>query len=967
MKKTFLVLVFIFILAYLVVFLFHPNSPKLGADDRYPLSPVFRLQTYHHIWSHYVKMLGGAVPLRMPTLFPAVLFLSVLEKLQLPVFTRQLIEYYLLYLVAGLGTFYLVFLLTDKKSASLVASSIYLFNPYFLFSLIVSRDQTYLWAFYPMLVAFFIRGLLSEKKISGAILLNIVFLFSAPGANNFPLLAIVFMTFVFWIAYFWKFSPEKISLSAALKYCLFCGIIYFLFNSWWIIPFLTQFSSVRQEFAQAYDPLIYLRQLSSQSSFLAVMRLNFETNPTEFVNASNIEIFTSFILPILVMGAVIFRPIKRKLIIFLGMFTFFFIFLAKGAHPPLANVYEWIYLNLPGFLIFRSPVNKFGMAVSLGYAFLAGIAIAQIAFYFVNKLRVAGFLLLLIICPFLFAYLIPYFKKEVKFIQYPNVIPDYYYSAKDWLSSENDDFRLLSLPANAVIVDYLWSDGSRFRGYDFVMDLWQRPIVDFLAGDAKDEPIRFQALKPLGQKQLRNIYPQIITDYKSMPIMRLMNIKYVLLHRDANWQVFDITSPEETKTILESQQKLSLYKSFGELDFYKINDFLPHLYATDKAFLVSGNLNSVFAVLAETNFLEKKPALLITDQMSDKEISQAMGNTNLAIFINSQLEDLSIDILKTKYRETANKRKEFKIRKSGLFELWIESGNLSSFGKVDLNFVSLAKILFFKIGDLITQQISLDRNSYPLNSQRWNKVAEMQLDSGDYLLTTYDETIDKMIGEVVLVPSDERKKTSSTVLKQFENNKIWPIFVFSRMKADAGEKFFSEKTIERKVTLPMKMVFNQFIIDQGKLILQNSLALKKGENRVSYRPKSIAGGAQLILEPKEISLLLKAEKNINLSFRSINPSLYEFEMENKKPAWIVFSESYHPEWKIRPEKSNSDENHFIVNGYANAWYLTGNNRSGYKLEFGLQKYFWIGLAISTTAILFIVLFKIFAKLLKRKK
>lgn len=127
----------------------------------------------------------------------------------------------------------------------------------------------------------------------------------------------------------------------------------------------------------------------------------------------------------------------------------------------------------------------------------------------------------------------------------------------------------------------------------------------------------------------------------------------------------------------------------------------------------------------------------------------------------------------------------------------------------------------------------------------------------------------------------------------------------------------------------------------------------------------------------------------NLLIQKINPTKYKVKIEDAyEPFYLIFSESYHPGWQAyintdtmqcnpmttyenvnitecQPEsiffeikdltrlfeKSIPEENHLVVNSYANAWYIdpqklgTGENFS-ITLYFKPQFYFYIGLIIS---------------------
>ena len=141
----------------------------------------------------------------------------------------------------------------------------------------------------------------------------------------------------------------------------------------------------------------------------------------------------------------------------------------------------------------------------------------------------------------------------------------------------------------------------------------------------------------------------------------------------------------------------------------------------------------------------------------------------------------------------------------------------------------------------------------------------------------------------------------------------------------------------------------------------------------------------------EISKLPSSEQvyHPQISFKKINPTKYKVKIENAaQPFFLVFSESYHPQWKAYLDKNfNSEQiayynstnvkefrheqkfslrdisylfakplkenNHFIANGYANAWYIdpkgvdaAGDGKFIVTLYFWQQILFYLGLMIS---------------------
>jgi hypothetical protein len=132
----------------------------------------------------------------------------------------------------------------------------------------------------------------------------------------------------------------------------------------------------------------------------------------------------------------------------------------------------------------------------------------------------------------------------------------------------------------------------------------------------------------------------------------------------------------------------------------------------------------------------------------------------------------------------------------------------------------------------------------------------------------------------------------------------------------------------------------------------------------------------------------KSNYTPTITFQKMNPTRYEVKVENAtSPFFLVFSESYHTEWKAYIEdksfvsddviayyenvnvkevnhsmkftpgdvlylfkESVNDDEHFLANGYANAWYIDpkeiGEENFTIALYFRPQSYFYLGLFIS---------------------
>jgi len=106
---------------------------------------------------------------------------------------------------------------------------------------------------------------------------------------------------------------------------------------------------------------------------------------------------------------------------------------------------------------------------------------------------------------------------------------------------------------------------------------------------------------------------------------------------------------------------------------------------------------------------------------------------------------------------------------------------------------------------------------------------------------------------------------------------------------------------------------------------------------------------------------------LTLQYDMVNPTKYIVRVNADRPFIMIFSESFNEEWKISVQDSNKEFEHFIINFYANGWYIDKVGNFEIVLEYAPQKILNLGIAISTvTAIILIVLSAILCVLHKRE-
>lgn len=131
----------------------------------------------------------------------------------------------------------------------------------------------------------------------------------------------------------------------------------------------------------------------------------------------------------------------------------------------------------------------------------------------------------------------------------------------------------------------------------------------------------------------------------------------------------------------------------------------------------------------------------------------------------------------------------------------------------------------------------------------------------------------------------------------------------------------------------------------------------------------LSSNAQKI--PVDGNCLLQLSPTTDVKFRQANPTRYNLEVEAQDDFWLVFSESFHSDWKayIVDDRSTVNQDwyewsalltwfaengqrselvdHYQVNAFANGWYVPKTGKYTITLEFIPQRLYEIGLIISS--------------------
>lgn len=95
-----------------------------------------------------------------------------------------------------------------------------------------------------------------------------------------------------------------------------------------------------------------------------------------------------------------------------------------------------------------------------------------------------------------------------------------------------------------------------------------------------------------------------------------------------------------------------------------------------------------------------------------------------------------------------------------------------------------------------------------------------------------------------------------------------------------------------------------------------------------------------------------------VEFTQYSPVYYSGKIKLDKEGFVIFSESFHPDWQLRLSNSQGTfvpEERFLANMYANAWFV-GQGEYNFELEFTPQRNLYKGLIISGITFLSVMIF-----------
>jgi hypothetical protein len=924
-------LLFVSGLALIPVLWFMPGHWVFGTDAAFPPNPVEVFWRRQFVWNQV--LLGGTDrSLDLPNTEFFMGLQAALAGVGLNLAVEQTIVNIVLYGLEGFSFYYFMSVLFKPRGLKttvirLTGTTFYVLNFY----------QVYLWINIqiapvatviatPLTLAVITRSLESKRvdRTSLGVMLAAAFLGAPMGTEPPSLFSYMFITVAYFLFFslamgYWKTVASSL-LSARIF--LILGGTFVLANMYWILPsanFIVKSNYLNSQYgSQVYSVNVLLAWTTQYTSLLNVFRVlgdlflydSWGGQPyTPWFSAYETNIILvslSFLLPLLAFAAPLVSARNPK-VLFFSAFSLVILFLVKGIHEPAGWVYSWLVANLPGFWIFRAPWQHF---FSVGILCLAFLGATTCGWIFQTLERRNKMMAVMIICiilvstiafnqVFISGKMIPTDMGDSGYHGYYNVglertMPGYVYQASDWVNSLNQDINIAVLPyAQSNVYDWGFAAAS-----DFTPTLFNKGVLEQQYGQGTAPPNSMQLMynmfaTTLNQEQLSN----------ASKILSLLNAGYVLERKDFVYNFYGGTS--DSPSFIESQLNelngLQLDKSFGAWDFYRNDYVLPKVYGAGNVIFVNGSLQSLYA-LTNTQYIQNQNALYFSYQQPADQVNLAYGLASVRI--NEQTDPLASFVNST-------------------------GGNFSWYPSGDANV------------------------SFPII------VAKDYVGSKPVISTNGKGTPDMIIFN--------SSQDAPYVFPTFASNN-WTAFNSTLVYIQTGSSPLQIDSIYTDGSPASDVVGVWW--ESGWMGMTTS--------PITY-PIFIPANEKAIIQINHLSSTVQVETTSlspptftqaptaspTVSFRTIDPTTYQVEVSTSHPFLLVFSSPYDTQWKAfygTPyllqlfSPSIPEEDHLMVNGYANGWYVNKIGNFTMTLYYTAQNLYYIGLVITVVfTILLIVM------------
>ena len=501
----------------------------------------------------------------------------------------------------------------------------------------------------PAMLGLYILSLKKGFDIKYVVLLTFVTLLMS--AYNPTLMLINFIVLALFFVFFVVVVDRK-KIWSALKFNIIFLLAYFAVSLYWALPLIDYTTT-------AWWSKIFSESLAMQnigSSYTEVFRsLGYWGFYSGYRGEAYFPfsgpllqnpflIMMSLLIPLFALFAVLIKP-KDKIRLFFAFLLIVCIPMAVASYPPdnpytLGKVYQWAYEHIPFFSVFRDNY-KFVMPIALAFSALIGFLVNDLVHPFtlrfprclsfgeyLNKLR--GVFVVFIISVLLINAWPLLTGNVISQNQTVKEIPPYWYDAADWVNNLPGDGGIFLMPEQYFPI-YTWGQ----KAGDVNVALFNKPQIF--------EETSSGAYYPYSGDAIAMAYGAIVKNETSYAgkILGLLGVEYILQRNDVDWTFYNVQSPAEVQMLLSQQIGIHFAKSFGQLDFYKNDFYVPMIYSAENGVYIDGSVDSL-PIIGVLNNLDVNSSVLFFSSSLSSQNQQILNLVTNVISANENYAKIDV-------------------------------------------------------------------------------------------------------------------------------------------------------------------------------------------------------------------------------------------------------------------------------------------------------------------------------------
>jgi len=637
-----------------------------GIDTILPLNLKNFINEYFYIWSN--KTAPGVIDVNKLSYFlPLGLSLKLIDLLHIPFSTYcfETILLYILYTGAGLSAYnlYRTVFPSARKITGVIAGAFYMFNFYILFIFTpLPIPLLFSYCFFPFVFSKYI-SFIENLSIQSCIFFTTVWVLLLNTSYGTPPYLIIHVSIFIAYLLFYIFFINRKELIFRISFVLESFVIWSLLSSYIVLPLLINSSHELSAYSssniiesidifslnstQLSDAFRLMGYFGLNQGFLGILFY-----PWFSIYKSPLFSLLSYILPTIAFSALVVKKKNNTAYYFFVLLSLGFIFLLKGPNSPFGNLNILIYKLLNLFTIFRTGYQRFTAYIALGFCIMAGYSLNKLLDIKIPKNSYLQKYLIIMIFLSIFIFSFPIwsgslFTADKKSPSYHISVPNSYYEANNWLENNRSDSNIFPLPFSLAGISNLQWNGYK-DGYNGVNPL--SLITDsriILSGSSQSLQAEVARMLTSG-------------DEKAIEILKLLNVQYILLQNDSNWNYINYHNwwiSNEQNILKENLSKfrwLNNPKKIGDLWFYRIidEDLWSHFYVPQEIKLIKDNQPQTLIESLDKKIHEEKIVYISANETAE------LKNITKIVEINKKSIISSKKINPTKYLLKINNGQE---------------------------------------------------------------------------------------------------------------------------------------------------------------------------------------------------------------------------------------------------------------------------------------------------------------------